>query len=73
MTLREFRKSLHVRQQELAKTAGISSPSLCNIEYGRRPTPEQVRKLARALTRVAGRTVTEQRVWGMCGGDNGKD
>jgi predicted transcriptional regulator len=68
MTLREFRKRLHVRQQELARTAGISSPSLCNIEYGRCPTPDQVRKLAVELTRIAGKTVTVKRVASMCGG-----
>lgn len=47
--IRWLRWKKRIKQKELAKKAGLSPSVLCNIEQGKRATPEQLKSIANAL------------------------
>ncbi len=50
MTLKQFRESRVLTQEELAKASGVSLSQIIRLESGKnRPRPATIRKLAKAL------------------------
>lgn len=43
------RRHLHLTQEELSKICGLSAPSISEIEHGRQPTKNNLKKIAKAL------------------------
>lgn len=58
-TLKDWRRSLGLTQQQLARLACVSRASISHVETGRlAPTPRLARRLCRALSARLGRELT---------------